>query len=1133
MPRIRAIALPLAILSILALSTFSLAATPDRISGPIMVGQTVKLGGGVPVATRHATDEGQVDPSLKIDYITLLTAPSAAQKKAINQLLADQQNPRSASYHKWLTPKQYADRFGLSQNDMNRLTGWLESQGFTVVRTAQARNWLVFAGTAAQVEATFQTEIHNFTANGETHFANVTPISIPAAFSGIVTGLRGINNFRPKSQARRAVPAYSFSGGSYQFLAPGDITKIYDVATLYANGIDGTGQKLVVAGETGIYQSDLTNFRQNFGLSAISCTVSSDIITACDTSNFKYVIVNGTATEIYGDLPEADLDIEWSGATAPKAQVIYVSANANNGTTWDSWYYAVDNQNTLGESVITMSYTSPCELAEDTGSGEFSIASDEAELAQANLEGITFMNSSGDSGVAECDYQASLAEVGYAAAYPASSQYVTGVGGTLIPYTEYGSQYWNNSNGTGGGSAISYIPEQAWNDSLEFAFYCEDPANKNGSFCTGNGLGGGPLLTDWDNAQENFLGQIAAGGGGVSNCVAQDANGVCTTGFGQPSWQSGLDINAINPNGSGTTNTPARLYPDVSLLASANWPGYLVCTQTSPGAGSTCDSPTTGIQDLLTQCITNQNGNYCSIYGGTSVSTPIFAGMVALLNQYVVAQGIQLVPGLGNINQTLYALAANNATNGAFNPVTTAATGSYSNGAFCDPGQPQSGVSGDPWPAALQCPSSGTNLLSFNTYDFDATTKYNLAVGLGSVNLSHLAAALNTTGASTTTALASSENPSNLGDSVTFTATVTTTGASTPTGVVTFKDGTATLGTGTLGCVCNGIVNSATTTFTMSTLTVGSHSITAVYGGDSNNAGSTSSVLTQVVIAPDFTLTNTGATNSTILAGEQTGSVYSFSVVPTNGQTTFTATVTFACSFSPADPTLTNSSCTFNPASIAAGSPASDGSNVTVSITTLGPNQSDSLRRQQRRRADNRLPWLPLTLPLAGVVMVGFAGRKRSKYAVAASLSLALVLAGLLIACGGSSTPPIGVSVSGSSGSIYPQNTGWTNSTASFTATVSNDSSGQGVTWTVSPTLSGQSIAATDSTHATYTPPTIATGLPSSVTITATSVADTSKSGHGSIGLKPTTVPGTYTMTVAVTESTSSHNLNGLTVTVQ
>src|SRR5208337_4038915 len=107
-----------------------------------------------------------------------------------------------------------------------------------------------------------------------------------------------------------------------------------------------------------------------------------------------------------------------------------------------------------------------------------------------------------------------------------------------------------------------------------------------------------------------------------------------------------------------------RYSPDVSLLASPYFPGYLICTQEAAlggsGTGSVCDSPSTGISDMLTACLAGTGP--CSIYGGTSVATPVFAGMVTLLNQYLKANG-----GLGNINPTLYKLAASNSTNHAFN----------------------------------------------------------------------------------------------------------------------------------------------------------------------------------------------------------------------------------------------------------------------------------------------------------------------------------------------------------------------------------------------------------------------------------------------------------------------------------
>ncbi len=513
------------ILCVLIFSTLSFAAAPDRIIGPIVSDRLIKLTAGVPMKAQPQFDRGPVDPSLKLGYMTLLTAPSATQQKAIDRLLAQQQDPHSPLYHKWLTPEQYAERFGLSPNDIQKLTAWLQSHGFAIISVARARNFIVFNGTAAQAESAFQTQIHNFEADGEKHFSNTTPISIPAALSGIVTGVRGLSNFRPKSHAHHAKlgvakPDYTTSGG-YLYIAPGDIATIYDLQPLYTAGIDGAGQTLAVMGQTDVYLADLNDFRSGFELPAISgCTTNPNlVITACDTTNFKYVLVNSDpGTPSTSDLPEADIDLEWSNAVARNAQIIYVNAPYRNGNgTWDSWYYAVDQD---VAPVITLSY-GLCELEEayyGGSSGEGSFTSDEAELTEANLEGITFMNSSGDSGAAQCDYSESPAVYGYAVGYPASSPEVTGVGGTLIPYTDETSTYWSATNSTTGGSAISYIPEEAWNDEQEIGEFCV--AYPTNSFCTGNGI------TSWETAQSAI--GIWAGGGGLSNCVTE-TGGVCAT----------------------------------------------------------------------------------------------------------------------------------------------------------------------------------------------------------------------------------------------------------------------------------------------------------------------------------------------------------------------------------------------------------------------------------------------------------------------------------------------------------------------------------------------------------------------------------------------------------------------------
>jgi len=1002
--RIRRSASILVILSTLILSSICFAAPPDRISGPLTAASTVSLGSGLQTHFWAKYDQGPIEPTFQLNSLAFVIAPSARQQKALDKLLAQQQDPQSPQYHKWLTPEQYGDRFGLSPNDLKKITDWLQSQGFTHVNVVRSSNIVKFSGTAAQVEATFRTQIHRYEVEGKFQFSNVTPPQIPAALSGIVMGMRGLNNYHMKSMLKRRKANYndsSFFAG--QVLAPADIATIYDIPS----SMDGSGQTIAIIGRSDIYEDDLSDFRTGFGLPAISgCTSdpTSGVITACNTTYFQYVLVlNGTETDplapdsiVTGDLVEADLDLEWSGSTAPKAQIIYVNAPATTGNdVVDAMSYAITNN---VAPVVSMSF-GLCELGTAVNATFGIVQFTETEFQQANTQGMTIINSSGDGGAAECDYGLgnSTAVNGYTVNYPASSPEVTGVGGTLIPLispNEYttastcsSSVYWNTT-GTTGGSACSYIPEQAWNEDEEFGLYCS--ANPTDSFCTHYGV------TDWATAQAAF--GIGGGGGGISNCATiNTTTGECLTGYPQPSYQSGLSVTLPSP--APETTTPARYVPDVSLLASPDFPGYIFCTaQTELGGTSSSSSCSTSIADSLAA--------WGTVAGGTSFATPVFAGMVALLNQSLSS------PGLGNINPTLYALAATQ-SNGAFNPVITPSSGAYSNGAFCTAGSP-----GAPQPSQLWCPAGG--FLGFNAYDSDSKTNYNLVTGLGSVDVGNF-------------------------------------------------------------------------------------------------------VLAYSAAIADFSITSTGSSSLTVSAGETTPATYQFTLAPIGTASTFGEDVTFACSFSPTDPTLTNGSCTFNPTFISASTLATQGT-VTMSITTVGPNKSSS-SAEPRQRADNhppRSPWLPLSIPIAGVLIAGFAGRKLSRYSMLASLGLALVMAGLLVACGGSSAPPISVTnVTSSPSAVYANDTadGWPSQTTSLSATVANDSQNKGVTWTAAL----GTIVSTGLTTATYTAPTIASGLPASDTITATSVTDTTKSAQGAVTLTRATVPNTYTVTITATKGSHVH----------
>ncbi len=499
-------------------STLCFAAQSDRITGPIDSSQMVVLTGNVHGLAQPRFDLGRADGSRFLYGVTLAFRPSATQQADLNNLLAQQQDPSSPNYHKWLTPAQFADRFGMTQNDINRVQAWLESQGFIVTSVANSRNQISFNGTVAQVEAVFHTEIHNYAVEGEVHFANATNPSVPAALAGLVLAVGNLHNFSPKPRAKfrtrpsvGADPHFTDPAGDH-FLAPGDFATIYDLPA----GFDGTGQTIAVIGQSTVSASDLANFRSAAGLAAKAP---------------QYVLYpsTSTATRCPGDEGESDLDLEWSGGVARNADIIFVYAGLGPGDTcaarsnsvWNALQQAVDANIA---PVISTSYGA----CESVNGKAFAVNMVQVWAQQANAQGQTIMASSGDSGAADCDPDdIAKATQGLAVDVPAAIPEVTGTGGTEFmgdAASTTTTTYWK---GTTGGtdtlsSALMYIPEMGWNDTTE-----------NGA--------------------------LSASGGGASLY------------FAKPAWQTSDGI-------AGTT----RDVPDVALNASADHDPYLICTEDGP-----------------------------------------------------------------------------------------------------------------------------------------------------------------------------------------------------------------------------------------------------------------------------------------------------------------------------------------------------------------------------------------------------------------------------------------------------------------------------------------------------------------------------------------------------------------------
>ncbi len=435
-----------------ALAPLAYAAPQSRIASAINNGSRVPLEHTIPSRARIANDLGSAPAGTKLSTMSLRFNLTAAQQADLTQLLIDQQNPSSASYHKWLTPEQFGARFGLSSADIGKVSAWLTSQGFTVTGVARSSTFISFSGTIAQAQQAFGTSIHTLSFNGEQHISNVTDPMLPSSVAGVVTGITGLNDFRLKPRIRvRSVtadplhPLYTqnTNGTVNHYIAPADFYTIYDVNSLLSSGINGAGLKVAVVGQVDLIPSDITSFRSAAGLPASAPVLQ---VAGTDpgppTSN-----PNGPSTD---DLSESSLDVEWSGAAAPNATIVFVygvDVFANSLT------QAVDNN---VAPIISDSYGG-CE----SGWGQSFLNTYSQLLQQANVEGITVVGPTGDDGATDCD-TSGLATEGLNVDFPASSPFVTAAGGTM--FNEGAGSYWNTTNGTSGGSATGYIPELPWNE---------------------------------------------------------------------------------------------------------------------------------------------------------------------------------------------------------------------------------------------------------------------------------------------------------------------------------------------------------------------------------------------------------------------------------------------------------------------------------------------------------------------------------------------------------------------------------------------------------------------------------------------------------------------------------------------
>jgi subtilase family serine protease len=833
------------------------------------------LKGYIHAAVNAENDRGPADDSEPVGHIVLMLKRSDAQQKELDALVDQLHNVRSEKYHQWLTPAEFGDRFSPADGDVAAVSEWLESEGFRIEDIPPSKTHITFTGTVGQMRRAFQVDIHKLIVNGEAHEATVTEPQIPTALVPVIAGFRQLHNFWPtpdvvdegvfRTDMRtgkstrvkgplggvRADATFSYNGDTYYEVGPQDFYTIYNEKPLLSAGINGAGVTIAVIEETQIVEADVASFRSVFGLPAYPATPNSTE----GGVNFIYGTAGGVggdgaciaplaASPGNGNQSEASLDVEWAGATAPKATIDFVACG-KSGTGIGSPGIDIAAEHVVNYLSKTVSASSLSYGSCETNLGATGEAYYSNLWEQFAAEGITAVVSSGDSGPDRCDQGQTAAGNAPSVNGLASSAYNVVAGGTDFSDTYISNFYatspattwWSGTNGPGDSSAKSYIPERAWGS------HCTDPLydsflefNKNtdyGTTYTPQGVCFGAAEAGAGN-----LISVKGGGGGSSVDNAK------------PTWQSVYGV------GKYSSSTTFRNLPDISFFAASGFWGHVL---------EYCDSDNASCAFMAGTDEFQSSGA-----GGTSFVAPQVAGLMALIDQKTGDRQGQADYTIYNLAVQEYGTPAKpntsklSACSGSARGADVAKTcifhdiagdtpslqGGTIASATLEPcytdGVPDCyAVSGDPFGVSSVPGASATTLAYY------AGTGYDLTTGLGSLNIDELVENWNTvtpTFTSTTTLGPTSGTVSH-STAVKLTAVVKAEergGTVAPAGIVEFFEGSTSgvlVGKAPIVSSCSGSGSEtscegrATLSVSAADLHAGSNSVIAYFEGDGANDG--------------------------------------------------------------------------------------------------------------------------------------------------------------------------------------------------------------------------------------------------------------------------------------------------------
>jgi hypothetical protein len=533
---------------------------------------SVVLAGNHPVRMASLRPAAHADPAA---HLNLQITLAVRNRDQLDQLLLDQQNPASPRYHHWLTPAQFAARFGRSPQDLDALVQWLTAQAFTVNAASLTQRSVRFTGAVADAERAFGTNIMVF-GDGRS-YSNITDPAIPARFGGMISAIGGLDNFLhsvavSQHYANNPEPVTSEIAGRLALLdsvapipgsrigsnpgvtvggttafGPADFHTFYDENPLLAGGVNGAGGDCIaIVGDSDYTSGAVSLFNSEFGLPASSITT---------------VLVNGSNPGINGDELESLLDLEWSHAAAPGAPTRFYLGNPNsssaNGPIVDAIQSAV-NQNVCGTISVSFGLCG--------GSASFFTGTLSGIYAQAAAQGQSVIISAGDWGAAGLAFDPSSNSCVTATSRNvnemASDPNVTQIGGTKFDPTYDAS-----------GNDVGSVAEAAWDDEFTdpgggatgggvSAFYTK-PAYQKGAGVPADGMRDVPdvALIASDFHPGVFVGMDNGGSPAIGCCIGG-------TSLSAPAW-AGFTKLIAQLQGS----RPGPLNPRIYALANAGLAG--------------------------------------------------------------------------------------------------------------------------------------------------------------------------------------------------------------------------------------------------------------------------------------------------------------------------------------------------------------------------------------------------------------------------------------------------------------------------------------------------------------------------------------------------------------------------------